>query len=475
MKELQAQYIATQKQYPDAFVLLRVGDFYEIIGDKAKTAAELLELTLVGRNAEGMRQMVGFPYHTADQYVNQLLEHGDVVVLEPNEEPKLITRNAPKHSERAHALLSASSAHRWLECPPSAGASEAYPDTDTVFTREGTLAHEVAEYVARMVDPRGFYDLGDHLRVRFGCDQEMIDCALKYRDYIQEQTKSGSAVELLEQKVDFSPWVPDGFGTCDCIIIEGDTLTIIDYKYGVGVPVSAVDNPQMKLYALGALNDFGFAYDVAKVEMHIFQPRLDNISRDCITVEELTAWAEKTVKPIAQKAAKGKGDYKPGEHCKFCPHAGRCRALTKLCTEYVETHSLRVAVPVLAPHEVAEVLRLEPLISLWLRRVKEQALTTMLDGGDVPGWKVVEGKQGNRKWTDELTVYKALRSAGYDEDIITEKKLFSPAAMDKVLGKKKAAELLGSFIERATGAPVIAPEADKRPNFNRADDFDALD
>lgn len=390
-----------------------------------------------------------------------------------------MTNSEPNHKERAHALLSASSSERWLNCPPSAVASEAYPDQDTEFTREGTLAHEVAELFARHQVIDGVLGLTRAPASIFSDEKavtsEMQDCAKAYTDYIQEHIKSDKAVVLLEQKVDFSPWVPDSFGTCDCIIIQDDTLTIIDYKYGVGVPVSAKDNSQMKLYALGALNDFGFAYDVSKIEMHIFQPRINNISADSITVEELESWATKVVKPTAEKAAKGKGNYKPGGHCKFCPHAGRCRALTKTCTEYVETHSLRVAVPVLAPHEVAEVLQMEPLISLWLKRVKDQAMTTMLNGDTVPGWKVVEGKQGNRKWKDELEVAKALEAAGYSVADIPETKLLSPAAMDKALGKKKVAELLADHIDRAQGSPVIAPETDKRPNYNRADDFDALD
>ena len=374
------------------------------------------------------------------------------------------------HSSRSHALLSASSAHRWLACPPSAVAAEAYPAQDTEFTREGTLAHEAAEHVAR----GGVPDI-DQLR-DWGADytQEMVECAIGYRDYIQEHVETDDAVVLLEQRVDFSPWVPDGFGTCDCIILQGDKMTVIDYKYGVGVPVSAVDNPQMKLYALGALNDFGFAYDVNRVEMHIYQPRINNVSDCTLMVEDLMEWAEKTVKPIAQKAIKGKGSYSAGEWCKFCPHAGRCRKLTQICTEYVETHSLRAAVPVLAPHEVAEVLAMEPLISLWLKRVKAQALTTLLDGGEVPGWKVVEGKLGNRKWTDELQVAAALDAAGYSKDEITETKLLSPAAMDKALGKKKVAELLDSLIDRSPGAPTVVPASDKRPVYNRADDFEVL-
>ena len=371
------------------------------------------------------------------------------------------------HKSRAHALLSASSAHRWLACPPSAVAAEGYENTSSDYAAEGTLAHEVAEYMARLADPDSHWDLDAYLKSHHGCDQEMVDHAKGYRDYIQEHIKSDDAVVLLEQRVDFSPWVPDGFGTCDCIIIQGDTLTIIDYKYGVGVPVSAVGNPQMKLYALGALNDFGIAYDVAKVEMHIYQPRINNISVDSLTVDDLMFWAENAVKPIAAMAVKGEGQYVAGEWCKFCPHAGRCRQLTKVCTEYVETHSLRVAVPVLAPHEVAEVLAMEPLVTLWLKRVKAQAMTTLLDGGEVPGYKVVEGKQGNRKWKDELAVMHALEHAGYSDEDITETKLLSPAAMDKALGKKKVAELLEGLIDRSPGAPTVVPVADKRPPLDR--------
>ena len=379
------------------------------------------------------------------------------------------------HKDRAHAVLSASSSSRWLACPPSAVANEAYPNQDTSFTQEGTLAHEVAEIIARERvhgrDPKE----PSLAECKDGATKEMIECAKEYADYIEEHKKSNDDLILLEQRVDFSPWVPDGFGTCDCIIIQDDTLAIIDYKYGQGVPVSAVDNPQMKLYALGALNDYGIALDVKKVELHIFQPRLNNISTDNITVEELMAWAEKTVKPIAEKAALGKGKYAPGEHCRFCQHGGKCRALTKLCTEYLDTHGLRVALPVLAPHEVADVLRMEPMVTLWLKKVKEQALTTLMNGEELPGYKLVEGKLGNRKWKDEGEVASTLLTAGYTREEITETKVLSPSQMDKAIGKKKVAELLDEMIERAPGAPTIAPITDKRPAYDRLaeaqDDF----
>lgn len=374
------------------------------------------------------------------------------------------------HNNRAHALLSASSAHRWLACPPSAVAAEAYPEQDTDYTQEGTLAHEVAEAIASgRIKPESVETNEDT-----GVTPEMLECAAEYADYIQEQIKSPDAVVLLEQRVDFSPWVPDGFGTADCIIIQGDTMDVIDYKYGKGVAVSAVDNPQEKLYGLGALNDYGFACDIKTIRLHIFQPRMNNVSVDELTVDELLAWAENTVKPVADLAAKGEGEYQPGEHCRFCPHAGRCRTLTKVCTEYVETHGLKASVEVLAPWEVADVLRLEPLVSLWLKRVKAQALTTMLDGGEVPGFKVVEGR-GSRTWADDMRVIEILKDFGYTPDDYLKTELLSPAGLEGSIGKKKTAELLGGMITKTAGSPTIAPETDRRPAYNRADDFNNID
>ncbi len=363
------------------------------------------------------------------------------------------------HKNRAHALLSASSAHRWLECPPSAVANEVYPDQETSFAHEGTLAHEVAEIMAR----KGHF-VKEYAKE--GVTLEMIECARGYADYIEEQKKSNEAIVLLEQRVDFSPWVPDGFGTCDCIIIQDETLSIIDYKYGQGVPVSAMDNPQMKLYALGAMNDYGIALDVKKVEMHIYQPRLNNISSYVLTVEDLMAWAEKIVKPTAEKAIQGKGKYAPGEHCRFCQHGGRCRALTKLCTEFIDTHGLRVSLPVLAPHEVADVLRMEPMVTMWLKKVKEQAMTTLMEGGEIPGYKIVAGR-GSRSWADDLEVTNILKAAGYTHEDITKTTLLSVAALESAIGKKKVAELVGGQILSNAGSPTIAPITDKRPVFDR--------
>ena len=379
------------------------------------------------------------------------------------------------HSSRAHALLSASSSHRWLNCPPSAVAAEAYENEGTDYTREGTLAHEVAESIAsKTIDPDRWRSNWSWAEEQDGFTKEMLDCAEGYRDYIQEQIRSADALVMLETRVDFSPWVPDGFGTADCIIIQGDVMDVIDYKYGKGVAVSAEDNPQMKLYALGAWNDYGFVYEVKKVRLHIYQPRINNVSVFELSVEVLENWAETIVKPVAEQAAKGKGKYNAGAWCKFCPHAGRCRQLTKVCSEYVETHGLKAAVPTLAPFEVAEILAMEPLISLWLKRVKDQALASMLSGEQVPGYKVVAGR-GSRNWADDIEVAATLSASGYSQEDYTETKILSVAQLEKALGKKKVAELVGGHILTHTGAPTIAPETDKRPVYNPADDFDNLE
>ena len=359
------------------------------------------------------------------------------------------------HTERAHALLSASSAYRWLECPRSAVAVTKYADEPSPYAAEGTLAHEVAEWVASGKDP----DDLDNTEIT----PEMINHAREYSDYIKERFDgSDDRVFKLETKVDFSPWVPDGFGTCDAILVQGFKMDVFDYKYGIGVPVSAVENPQMKLYALGAMNDYGIMLDVDTVEMHIFQPRINNVSSYAIPVKDLFEWADKTVKPVAKLAAKGKGSFKAGVWCRFCPHAAKCRALAKTCTDFVELHGARQSIPSLAPFEVAEVLKMEPMITNWLKRVKAQALADLLDGKDVPGFKAVEGRLGNRKWSDEDKVIDLLVKAGYGPEDYFETKLKSPAGIDSLVGKKEAAKLLADVITREQGAPMLVSDSDSR-------------
>ncbi|MGN1027805.1 MAG: DUF2800 domain-containing protein [Faecousia sp.] len=361
------------------------------------------------------------------------------------------------HSSRAHALLSASSSDRWLKCPPSAVAASIYPSADTVYTREGTLAHEVAEALARGAS----VDVSSP-----DITTEMLRCAEEYADYIREQVKDDGAVVLLEQRLDFSPWVPGGFGTGDCIILQGRRLDVIDYKYGQGVAVSAVGNTQMRLYGLGALNDFGYIYDVDEVTLHIFQPRMNNVSVEPLTREVLLAWGEE-IKPIAALAAKGEGEMSSGPHCRFCPHAGVCPELAMSCLMSYDASGGKVAVPTMPRWMMSTILEEKPVITAWLKAVEDRALADLLEGRDVPGFKVVEGKLGNRKWSDEKKVSAALDAAGYGPDEYTETLLLSPAKMDKALGKKKVSELLSDLIDRSPGAPTVVPLSDKRKPLDR--------
>ena len=339
-----------------------------------------------------------------------------------------------------------------------------------------------AEYEASTKDNDTFYYTTDDGKLYLG-NKEITNGGVTIDDTLSDTSKNpvqnkviNAALNNKAELTDIPDKLPADGGNADTVnghtvnanvpadAVFTDTTykTVSQTEDGL---MSAADKE--KLDGVGALNDYGIADDSDTRRMHIYQPRINNVSVDSLTADELLAWADKTVKPIAQKAVKGKGGFKAGEWCKFCPHAGRCRELTKTCTTYVETHSLRVAVPVLAPHEVAEVLEMEPLITLWLKRVKAQALTTLLDGGEVPGYKVVEGKLGNRKWTDELQVLNALKQAGFKSEEVTETKLLSPAGMDKVIGKKKVAELLDSLIDRSPGAPTIVPASDKRPPLDR--------
>ncbi len=370
------------------------------------------------------------------------------------------------HKSRAHALLSASSAARWLKCPPSAVAAAMYPNKETTFTREGTKAHEVAEMVASACTTLREVKYDTLQETDPEVTAEMIRCAEAYRDYIQEQITDPDATLLLEQRLDFSPWVPNGFGTGDCIIIQRNTLHIIDYKYGKGVEVSAVENPQMRLYALGALNEFGMIYDVDTVQTHIFQPRIGNISTEELSRAKLEAWGE-TIKPVALKAAEGKGRHVAGDHCRWCPHAGDCPTLARTCSKVFDDNGGKTEVPCLAPFQVAAILQKADMITAWLKAVKDRALMSLLDGQEVPGYKVVEGKQGNRKWDDDDKVYGVLLERGYKTGEVTETKLLSPSQMDKAIGKKVVAELLADHVTRSPGAPTVVPASDKRPPLDR--------
>jgi hypothetical protein len=363
-----------------------------------------------------------------------------------------------------HAILSASSSERWINCPPSARLCENYPDRGSDYAAEGTDAHTLCEFRLKQAlglpakDP--IEDLGWY-------NEEMEECAAAYTAYVMElveaakQSGSTPAV-LIEQRVDFSRWVESGFGTADCIVIADRILNIVDYKHGQGVEVSAVDNSQMKLYALGALEIVDYLYDIEEVQMTIFQPRKGNVSVFQISREALLEWAEGELTRQAQLAFEGKGEFSCGEWCRFCKAKAECR---ERANANLALAQLEFQLPALLDdEEIAEILgKLDALVS-WATDVKEYALQQAVSGKAWTGWKLVEGRS-NRRYTNENAVIAAVLQAGYDP---YEKKVLGITAMQKALGKARFEELLSPFIEKPQGKPTLVPESDKRPAMNTA-------
>lgn len=343
-----------------------------------------------------------------------------------------------------HSMLSASSSYRWMKCTPSAKLNAQIEDTESDFAREGTCAHELCEYKVRRLLGEDVKNPTENLDFY---DSEMEECSENYVQYIAEiladvKQKCTDPITLVEQRLDFSKFVPEGFGTGDCVIVADDVLHVIDFKYGRGVEVSAENNPQMKLYALGALELFNSLYDIKKISMSIFQPRLNNISKFEIDKAALLDWAENTLKPIAELAAKGEGGFKAGEHCRFCKVKATCR---KRAEYNLELAKYEFVVPdTLEPIEIAAILSKADELASWVNDVKEYALQQALSGVEYDGFKVVEGRSV-RKYKDEKAVAETVAKAGFDP---FEKTVLGITAMTKLLGKAKFEELLGGLITK---------------------------
>lgn len=368
----------------------------------------------------------------------------------------------------AHSTLSASSSDRWLACPPSARLNALAKGTGSDYAREGSCAHELCEYKVRALLGE---DVKNPIENLDFYDSEMEESAEEYAQFISEilaeaKQKCADPITLVEQRLDFSKYVPEGFGTGDCVIVADDVLHIVDFKYGQGVEVSAENNSQMKLYALGALELFNSLYDIKKISMSIFQPRLNNISKFEIDKASLLDWAENTLKPIAELAAKGEGEFKAGEHCRFCKIKANCR---KRAEYNLELAKYDFAVPdTLEPTEISAILTKADELSAWVNDVKEYALQQALSGVKYDGFKVVEGRSV-RKYKDETAVAETVEKAGFDP---FEKSVLGITAMTKLLGKSKFEELLGGFVVKPKGKPTLAPNSDKRAAINNAaDDF----
>lgn len=366
-----------------------------------------------------------------------------------------------------HAILSASASYRWLNCPPSVRLTERIPDNGSIYAAEGSEAHALCEYKLRKL--LGM-EVQNPLDTPVGLqyyDNTMEDAATGYAAFVLElleeiRKSCPDPIVMVEQRLDFSRWVKDGFGTGDAVIVVDGTLHVIDFKYGTGVPVSAEGNSQMRLYALGAVDMFGELYDIDTVVMTIYQPRLTSISTDTISKTDLLDWAENTLRPLADLAYKGEGDLNAGSWCRFCKLRSTCRKRAEANLAMAQ-HDFKLP-PTLSDEEIAVILdKLDDLIS-WAGDVKEYALNATLHGKHFEGWKLVEGRS-NRRYTDEAAVAQIVSDTGRDP---YEHKLLGITAMEKLLGKKQFATLLSNLVERPQGKPVLVPASDKRPEMTNA-------
>lgn len=373
----------------------------------------------------------------------------------------------------SHALLGASSAHRWLICPPIARLEEQFKDRGSSFAEEGTAAHELAELaLAKRFKLMATRSVNTKLK-KFRSensyyDQSMEDYVEAYCDLVEERINHyQDAVIELEQKVDFTKWVPEGFGTSDVVVLADNTIEIIDLKYGKGVPVDAYLNPQLMLYALGAVDKYDIIYEFETVRMTIVQPRLDNVSTFEIDKEELLYWADNYVAPRAAQAWEGTGEWTiTDDVVKFSKVRAQLRLRAERNFSLVDKYELKES-PLLTNEEIAEILDRAPEIKKWLDHVEQYALKKALtEGEEFPGWKVVAGRS-NRKISDEESLLFLLEAEGFEDDeILKPRALQAIGQLEKVVGKKRFAELASDFIVKPEGKPVLVTEKDKRPALN---------
>lgn len=368
----------------------------------------------------------------------------------------------------SHAILSASGSHRWLECIPSARLSENFEDVTSSYALEGSMVHLMCEI--KLCKALGL-PCDEKLPQDFEITQEMEDSSDAYVEYILDilgeiKKTCKDPVVLVEQRLDFSNYVPEGYGTGDCVIVADGIIHIIDYKNGSGVKVDSYENPQMKLYALGALNLLDCLYNINTVSMTIFQPRIANISTYEMEKDKLIEWANNVLVPRAKLAYEGKGEFVPGDHCRFCKCKIKCtaRALANL---QLASYEFKTA-DLLEDDEIEDIIgKIDNLVE-WGNSIKEYALNEALKGKKWSKYKLVEGRS-NRKFKSEEEVAKVVSDAGYDP---YDKKLLSITDMTKLLGKAKFVELLDKYIYKPQGKPTLVSIEDKRPEMNLAvDDF----
>jgi phage protein len=369
-----------------------------------------------------------------------------------------------KHADRNHALLSASGAYRWLKCPGSARLEDKFEDEPSIYAAEGTLAHEIAElkiikYFTTDLRPSEFKKRISELKKNELYSAEMDRYTNEYRDYINDIYLSFESKPffLAEQKVDFSSYVPEGFGTVDCTLVGDKVIHIFDLKYGKGVPVTAENNPQGMLYALGTYLEQSAIDEIEKVIIHIVQPRIKNTSSFEISSEELLKWAE-SIKDVAQKAYEGSNEFHVGEHCGFCKANGNCR---KQAEKYMNIEVIDPAL--LTDEEIGEGLAKVKELSKWAKKFEDYALIRAQNGGNVKGWKLVAGRGGNRTFTDKAVAAQLLEEVGLDREEIYKTELISVTAAEKLLGEETLYKIAGNYIQKPEGKPTLATLDDKRP------------
>ena len=374
------------------------------------------------------------------------------------------------HTERAHALLSASGASRWLACTPSPRLEENFENKSSSFAEEGTLAHEFAEFFLRCFT--GEKDGSDAiedlsiLRDHEHYSDEMELYVEKHTDYVLQQFTEAKrltpdAVLLIEKKVDITHLIEEGFGTCDVIIIADGTMEVIDLKYGMGIRVSAEDNSQLKLYASGALEEYEMLYDIHTVRLTITQPRMDSISSWEISTEDLIKWGQEVVKPKALEAYAGAGEQVVGDHCHFCRAAPKCKAQLELAKATAQKAFTDDEVQLISDEELIDMYAKIPLIKKWFDKVTEHLYQEALDGKKWEGYKLVDG-QSRRGWLDEQAAANIL-STDYCEEQYATTKLKGIGDIEKLVGKKEFPVLLGEVVGFKKTAPSLVPESDKRP------------
>ena len=374
---------------------------------------------------------------------------------------------------RAHAKLSASGSKKWLTCTRSASLEEQFPDDTSIYAEEGTFAHAVFEHVMQCHLEQQMVYWSSFQHNEFWSEElrdHVINAAQRAIDAIVEARESCSdPLVLIERRLDFSPWVPEGFGTGDLVIVADGLLSVFDLKYGKGVPVMATNNSQMRLYGLGALNELGHLYDIDRVRMTILQPRLENYDSEEISAAELLLWGESYVKPRAQLAWDGEGEFVPGEHCTsgFCKARYQCPARSEHALAVAKSDFALLPPELLSREQVLQVLDKADLAIDWLNDVKSYALREAEAGHQIPGWKLVEGRS-NRKYTDADAVADRLIDAGVPEDVVYDRNVRGITAMEQILGKKKFAEHLADLVVKPPGKPTLVREEDKRPALSSA-------